>query len=76
MVKSGSHAPPMRSGEGGVPRLAAPTEITGNKGWFPKAKCMLQPEGQWKGVFNAKKKGGGQIKPATTTQAKLYKNEI
>ena len=56
MVKSGSHAPPMQSGEGRAPRLAAPTEITGNKGWFPKAKCMLQPEGQWKGVFNPKKK--------------------
>lgn len=64
----------MGSGEGGALRLAAPTEITGNKGWFPKAKCMLQSEGQWKGVFNAKKKK--QRKPATTTQAKLYKNEI
>ena len=46
----------MGSGEGEALRLAAPTEITGNKGWFPKAKCMLQSEGQWKGVFNAKKK--------------------
>lgn len=66
----------MGSGEGGALRLAAPTEITGNKGWFPKAKCMLQSEGQWKGVFNAKKKKKKQRKPATTTQAKLYKNEI
>ena len=65
----------MGSGEGGALRLAAPTEITGNKGWFPKAKCMLQSEGQWKGVFNAKKKKK-ERKPATTTQAKLYKNEI